>query len=75
MELSFATKRLRLQCMEQCQAEEVYGSARAAGLRAQLADLDAAVTVADLPAINSYNTLEGELRITFAPGRPWCARR
>ena len=68
MELSFATKTLRAECLEQATAEEAYGPTVAAGLRAALADLDAAVTVADLPAATSLQLTENELRAIVAPG-------
>ena len=67
MELSFATKDLRSQCLDQGRAEKAYGPVVAAGLRARLADLDAAVTVVDLPCSEALHMSERELRISVAP--------
>ena len=68
MELSFATRALRMECLDQECAEQAYGQAVAAELRARLADLDAAVTVADLPSSGLLRTSERELRVALAPG-------
>ena len=50
MELSFTSRRFRSECDDPDFGEAAYGPVIAAGLRIRLADLDAAVTVADLPA-------------------------
>ena len=68
MELSFATKKLRAQCLESGVAEKVYGPVVAAAIRARLADLDAAVTLADLPRADSLDLSEREIRISLARG-------
>ena len=67
MELSFDTKLLRTECLDQAEAERSYGPTVAAGLRTTLADLDAAVTVADLPATAAVRLTEEELRVVVAP--------
>ena len=69
MELSFDSKTLRSECLDQATAEPRYGSAVAAGLRAALADLDAAVTVVDLPTTTTVKLTERELRVAITPER------
>ena len=68
MELSFDTKTLRAECLEQATAERAYGPSVAAGLRSTLADLDAAVTVADLPRTTPLKVTESELLVAVVPG-------
>lgn len=67
MELSFASKALRTKCLDQGRAEQVYGPAVATELRARLADLDAAVTVADLPP-TMRSTSGRQLQVPLASG-------
>ena len=66
MELSFATKALRMKCLDQGRAEKAYGPDVATELRARLADLDAAVTAADLPPSVRLRTSERQLRVSLA---------
>ena len=68
MELSFATKTLRSECLDQGRGEQAYGATVAIGLRARLADLDAAVTVVDLPPTELLRTSDREMRVALAPG-------
>lgn len=68
MELSFASRRLRSECHDPATGDAAYGPVDAAGLRARLADLDAAVTVADLPT-GSPRCSGRELRVSVTEDR------
>ena len=68
MELSFATKALRMKCLDLRRAERAYGPDVATELRARLADLDAAMTVADLPASVQLRTSGHQLRVSLGSG-------
>lgn len=70
MELSFGSKTLRSLCSDSDKAERRYGPVVAAGLRTYVADLDAAVTVADLPSTGALLLTEDELRVFLGDG--WC---
>lgn len=63
MELSFATKRLRSEALDRSIAERSYGLETALELHARLADLAAAVTVADLPEVTGWKTQGEQLRV------------
>jgi hypothetical protein len=66
MELSFATRRLRSEAMDRSCAERSYGSNVAVELHARLADLAAAVTVADLPPVTGWQVLDSQLRVRLS---------
>jgi hypothetical protein len=63
MELSFATRKLRSEALDRSCAERSYGAATAVELHARLADLHAAVTVADLPRVTGWQLLDAQLRV------------
>ena len=65
MELLFDSKTVRSECLDQATAKRRYGSTVAAGLRAALADLDAAVTVVDLPTTTTVKLTARELRVAI----------
>jgi len=63
MELSYETKTLRALCLDPTTAEGKLGDPLAAILRATLADLDAAVTLVELPSSGSLRYAGMELRV------------
>ena len=67
MELSFATKRLRSEALDRSVAERSYGLESALELHARLADLAAAVTVADLPRVTGWKRGDRQLRVPVFP--------
>ena len=66
MELSFATRRLRSEALDRSCAERSYGLTTALELHARLADLAAAVTVADLPRVTGWQVRGSELRVRLS---------
>jgi hypothetical protein len=69
MELSFATRRLRSEALDRSIAERSYGLKTALELHARLADLAAAVTVADLPRVTGWETDDVQLRVQLSAKR------
>lgn len=66
MELSFATRQLRSEALDRSCAERSYGSNVAVELHARLADLAAAVTVADLPPVTGWQVIDCQLRVRLS---------